>query len=73
VTVKIYDDDDGIQVSELIGCAQVSLKDLEPGKVKDVWSKLVEDLEIQRDRKDRGQVSLIFMEIELLCLGQCQP
>jgi hypothetical protein len=39
VTVKIYDDDD-IQVSELIGCAQVSLKDLEPGKVKDVWLKL---------------------------------
>jgi Ca2+-dependent lipid-binding protein len=58
VTVKIYDDD-GIQVSELIGCAQVRLNDLEPGKVKDVWLKLVKDLEIQRDRKDRGQVSLI--------------
>ncbi|GJN26242.1 hypothetical protein PR202_gb14160 [Eleusine coracana subsp. coracana] len=57
VTVKIYDDD-GIQVSELIGCAQVSLKDLQPGKVKDVWLKLVKDLEIQRDRKDRGQVHL---------------
>jgi hypothetical protein len=69
VTVKIYDDD-SIQVSELIGCAQVSLKDLEPGKVKDVWLKLVKDLEIQRDRKDRGQVSLIFLETELLCLGQ---
>jgi hypothetical protein len=49
--VKIYDDDD-IQVSELIGCAQVSLKDLEPGKVKDVWLKLVKDMEIQRDKKD---------------------
>ncbi|KQJ84947.1 synaptotagmin-5 [Brachypodium distachyon] len=57
VTVKIYDDD-GIQESELIGCIQVSLKDLQPGKVKDVWLKLVKDLEIQRDRKDRGQVHL---------------
>lgn len=61
VTVKIYDDD-GIQVSELIGCAQVRLKDLQPGKVKDVWLKLVKDLEIQRDRKDRGQVSLFFKQ-----------
>ncbi|XP_066313741.1 synaptotagmin-5-like [Miscanthus floridulus] len=34
VTVKIYDD--GIQESELIGCAQVRLKDLQPGKLKDV-------------------------------------
>jgi len=57
VTVKIYDDD-GIQESDLIGCAQVRLKDLQPGKVKDVWLKLVKDLEIQRDRKDRGQVHL---------------
>ncbi|KAL6844059.1 hypothetical protein ACP4OV_025732 [Aristida adscensionis] len=57
ITVKIYDDD-GIQESELIGCAQVRLKDLQPGKVKDVWLKLVKDLEIQRDRKDRGQVHL---------------
>jgi len=63
--VKIYDDD-GIQESELIGSAQVRLKDLQPGKVKDVWLKLVKDLEIQRDRKDRGQVSLIFMETALL-------
>uniref|UniRef100_A0A0E0KVX6 Uncharacterized protein n=1 Tax=Oryza punctata TaxID=4537 RepID=A0A0E0KVX6_ORYPU len=36
----------------------VTLKDLQPGKVKDVWLKLVKDLEIQRDRKDRGQVHL---------------
>lgn len=57
VTVKIYDDD-GIQESELIGCAQVGLKDLQPGKVKDIWLKLVKDLEVQRDRKDRGQVHL---------------
>jgi len=62
--VKIYDD--GIQESELIGCAQVRLKDLQPGKVKDVWLKLVKDLEIQRDRKDRSQVSLIFMKAALL-------
>ncbi|XP_039132005.1 synaptotagmin-5-like [Dioscorea cayenensis subsp. rotundata] len=55
--VKIYDDE-GVQASELIGCAQVLLKDLQPGKVKDVWLKLVKDLEIQRDKKDRGQVHL---------------
>nr|XP_010913335.1 synaptotagmin-5 [Elaeis guineensis] len=57
LTVKIYDDE-GIQASELIGCAQVKLKDLQPGKVRDVWLKLVKDLEVQRDRKDRGQVHL---------------
>ncbi|XP_026660235.2 synaptotagmin-5-like isoform X3 [Phoenix dactylifera] len=57
LTVKIYDDE-GIQPSELIGCAQVRLKDLQPGKVKDIWLKLVKDLEIQRDRKERGQVHL---------------
>ncbi|KAL5559763.1 hypothetical protein UlMin_035974, partial [Ulmus minor] len=57
VTVRIFDDE-GVQASELIGCAQVPLKDLEPGKVKDVWLKLVKDLEIQRDNKYRGQVHL---------------
>nr|CAD1827317.1 unnamed protein product [Ananas comosus var. bracteatus] len=57
LTVKIYDDE-GIQKSELIGCARVSLRDLEPGKVKDVWLNLVKDLEVQRDRKNRGQVHL---------------
>ncbi|XP_042500743.1 synaptotagmin-5 [Macadamia integrifolia] len=53
--VKVYDDE-GVQASELIGCAQVPLKDLEPGKVKDLWLKLVKDLEVQRDTKYRGQV-----------------
>ncbi|CAA0822769.1 Synaptotagmin-5 [Striga hermonthica] len=57
VTVKVYDDE-GIQAAELIGCAQVPLRNLEPGKVKDVWLKLVKDLEIQRDNKNRGQVHL---------------
>ncbi|OVA05870.1 C2 calcium-dependent membrane targeting [Macleaya cordata] len=57
LVVKIYDDE-GVQASELIGCAQVMLRDLEPGKVKDVWLKLVKDLEIQRDTKNRGQVHL---------------
>ncbi|XP_073013285.1 synaptotagmin-5-like isoform X1 [Typha latifolia] len=57
LVVKIYDDD-GIQASELIGCAHVRLKDLQPGKVKDIWLKLVKDLEVQRDKKDRGQVHL---------------
>lgn len=61
MTVKIYDDE-GIQKSELIGCARVSLRDLEPGKVKDVWLNLVKDLEVQRDRKNRGQVSFPTFE-----------
>lgn len=55
--VKIYDDE-GLQAAELIGCAQVKLNDLEPGKVKDVWLKLVKDLEIQRDNKYRGEVRI---------------
>ncbi|KAL2525719.1 Synaptotagmin-4 [Abeliophyllum distichum] len=57
LTIKVYDDE-GIQASEFIGVAQVALKDLEPGKVKDVWLKLVKDLVIQRDQKNRGQVHL---------------
>lgn len=56
LTVKIYDDE-GLQPSEIIGCARVYLADLQPGKVKDVWLDLVKDLEIQRDKKPRGQVS----------------
>ncbi|WOL19076.1 synaptotagmin-5-like [Canna indica] len=67
LTVKIYDDE-GLQPSEFIGCAQVSLKDLQPGKVKDIWLKLVKDLEIQRDRKDRGQVILKIIINSLLFL-----
>ncbi|KAJ6373156.1 hypothetical protein OIU76_027483 [Salix suchowensis] len=57
LTVRVFDDE-GVQAAELIGCALVELKDLEPGKVKDVWLKLVKDLEIQRDNKYRGQVHL---------------
>lgn len=57
LVVKIYDDE-GLQASEFIGCAQVMLRDLQPGKVKDIWLKLVKDLEIQRDQKYRGQVHL---------------
>nr|XP_043622708.1 synaptotagmin-5-like [Erigeron canadensis] len=57
LTVKVYDDD-GIQSSELIGCARLKLSELEPGKVKDVWLNLVKDLEICRDNKDRGKVHL---------------
>lgn len=55
--VKLYDDE-GLQSSELIGCTDIKLSELEPGKVKDVWLKLVKDLEIQRDNKNRGQVHL---------------
>ncbi|XP_066391298.1 synaptotagmin-5-like [Miscanthus floridulus] len=57
LTVKIYDDE-GLQASEIIGCARVDLADLQPGKVKDLWLDLVKDLEIQRDKKPRGQVHL---------------
>ena len=60
LTVKIYDDD-GLQASELLGCAQVKLSELEPGKVKDVWLKLVTDLDIHRDNKDRGKVISFFV------------
>ncbi|GAV61341.1 C2 domain-containing protein, partial [Cephalotus follicularis] len=55
LVVKIYDDE-GLQAAELIGCAQVRLSELEPGKVKDVWLKLVKDLEVQKDNKYWGQV-----------------
>ena len=58
LTVRVYDNE-GVQASELIGCAQVPLKVLEPGKVKDVWLKLVKDLEVQRDTKYRGQVRML--------------
>ncbi|EEF31628.1 calcium lipid binding protein, putative [Ricinus communis] len=57
LVVKIFDDE-GLQSSELIGCAQVQLCELQPGKVKDVWLKLVKDLEVQRDNRNRGQVHL---------------
>ncbi|KAI4376175.1 hypothetical protein MLD38_013965 [Melastoma candidum] len=57
LTIRVFDDE-GIQASEFIGCARISLNSLEPGKVKDVWLKLVKDLEVQRDNKNRGQVQL---------------
>uniref|UniRef100_A0A5B6ZAP4 Synaptotagmin-5-like n=1 Tax=Davidia involucrata TaxID=16924 RepID=A0A5B6ZAP4_DAVIN len=57
LVIKVYDNE-GVQAAELIGCAQIQLKDIEPGKVKDVWLKLVKDLEVQRDNKNRGQVHL---------------
>ncbi|PKI47107.1 hypothetical protein CRG98_032520 [Punica granatum] len=57
LTIRVFDDE-GVQASELIGCAQFPLISLEPGKVKDVWLKLVKDLEVQRDNKNRGEVQL---------------
>ncbi|XAR69393.1 hypothetical protein NMG60_11000946 [Bertholletia excelsa] len=57
LTVRVFDDE-GIQASQLIGCAQVPLRDLEPGKVKDMWLTLIKDLEKLRDTKPRGQVQL---------------
>lgn len=55
LVVKVYDDE-GIQTSELLGCAQLPLSKLQPGKVMDVWLNLVKDLVVQRDNKNRGQV-----------------
>ncbi|GFQ01434.1 synaptotagmin-4 [Phtheirospermum japonicum] len=57
LTIRVYDDE-GLQSSELIGCAQVPLGELQAGKVKDVWLKLIKDLQIQKDMKNRGQVHL---------------
>ncbi|XP_074276589.1 synaptotagmin-5-like [Silene latifolia] len=57
LTVRVYDDE-GLQPSELIGCAQVALSELEPGKVKVLWLNLVKDVDVQRDTKYRGQVQL---------------
>ncbi|KAI9117715.1 hypothetical protein K1719_011881 [Acacia pycnantha] len=57
LVVKVYDSE-GLMASEFIGCAHIRLSELEPGKVKDVWLKLVKDLEVQRDNKNRGSVHL---------------
>ncbi|WZY74693.1 hypothetical protein YC2023_021077 [Brassica napus] len=57
LTVRVFDDE-GVGSSQLIGAAQVPLNELEPGKVKDIWLKLVKDLVVQRDTKNRGQVQL---------------
>ncbi|KAF1887333.1 hypothetical protein Lal_00040935 [Lupinus albus] len=57
LTVKVYDSE-GLGMSDLIGCAHIRLSELQPGKVKDVWLKLVKDLEFQRDNKNRGKVHL---------------
>eukprot|EP01018_Ginkgo_biloba_P014419 Gb_10192 [translate_table: standard] len=57
LVVKIYDEE-GLQEAELMGCAQVHLKDLEPGNLTDLWLPLVKDLETRRDTKYRGQVHL---------------
>lgn len=62
LVVRIYDDE-GVQSAEFIGCAHVPLKELKPGKVKDIWLKLVKDLEIQRDTKYRGQVRKQILRI----------
>uniref|UniRef100_A0A1J3GTE7 Synaptotagmin-4 n=1 Tax=Noccaea caerulescens TaxID=107243 RepID=A0A1J3GTE7_NOCCA len=57
LTVRVFDDE-GVGSSQLIGAARVPLNELVPGKVKDIWLKLVKDLEVQRDTKKRGQVQL---------------
>ncbi|KAH9760587.1 Synaptotagmin-4 [Citrus sinensis] len=58
LTVRVFDDEGPMLAPEIIGIAQIALKELEPGKVKDVWLKLVKDVKVQRDTKNRGQVHL---------------
>lgn len=67
LVVKIFDDE-GLQASELIGCAQIRLSEIEPGKVKDVWLKLVKDLDLQRDNKNRGQVKTSITHLVYLVI-----
>lgn len=55
LVIKVYDDE-GLGAAELIGCTRVYLNDLEPGKLKNMWLKLVKDLDVQRDTKYRGEV-----------------
>ncbi|KAL2623548.1 hypothetical protein R1flu_003753 [Riccia fluitans] len=55
--VKIFDEDRS-QVEELIGCAQVSLKELQPGVLEEKWISLVRDLERPNEGKYRGEVNL---------------
>lgn len=58
LTVRVFDDEGPMLAPEIIGIAQIALKELEPGKVKDVWLKLVKDVKVQRDTKNRGQVRM---------------
>ncbi|CAA3028543.1 synaptotagmin-5-like [Olea europaea subsp. europaea] len=69
LTIRVSDDE-GIQAAELIGCAQMPLSDLVPGKVKDVWLKLVKNLEIQRDHKNRGQVRMPTKFVFFMCINR---
>lgn len=76
LTVRVFDDE-GIQAPELIGCAQVPLKDLKPGKVEYLWLNLVKEFEVQRDTKYRGQVGMLyessfssFPSHRYICVGQ---
>ncbi|KAL1532661.1 synaptotagmin-5-like [Salvia divinorum] len=57
-TSPILNDHFESQAAELVGCGLMPLRNLEAGKVKDLWLKLVKDLDIQRDNKNRGQVHL---------------
>ncbi|XP_054792574.1 synaptotagmin-4-like isoform X1 [Prosopis cineraria] len=63
-TVRVFDDD-GIQNAEFLGAAQVQIRELEPGKVKEVWLKLVKELGVQRDNKYRGEVHLELLYIPI--------
>ncbi|KAL3674991.1 hypothetical protein R1sor_024939 [Riccia sorocarpa] len=55
--VKIFDEDRN-QGEELLGCVQVSLKELQPGVLEEKWISLVRDLETPNEGKYRGEVNL---------------
>eukprot|EP01018_Ginkgo_biloba_P035165 Gb_35153 [translate_table: standard] len=57
LVIKVFDNE-GIQKAELMGCAQVKLKDLEPEKLNDLWLPLGKDLETNWDTKYMGEVHI---------------
>eukprot|EP00245_Coleochaete_scutata_P011543 TRINITY_DN4303_c0_g1_i1.p1 TRINITY_DN4303_c0_g1~~TRINITY_DN4303_c0_g1_i1.p1 ORF type:complete len:576 (-),score=137.84 TRINITY_DN4303_c0_g1_i1:55-1782(-) len=52
-------DEEGVQQAQLVGCADIPLKQLPPGHLQDVWLNLVKDLDNPKaTTKIRGQVHL---------------
>ncbi|BBN13316.1 hypothetical protein MPTK1_6g02520 [Marchantia polymorpha subsp. ruderalis] len=57
LTIKVFDEDREHE-EELLGCAQVLLRDLEPGVLTEKWINLVRNLEKPNEGKYRGEVNL---------------
>ncbi|KAF3434758.1 hypothetical protein FNV43_RR21843 [Rhamnella rubrinervis] len=73
ITVRIFYDE-GVQASELIGCAHVALKDLIPGKVKDAWaaSELIRN-NVEPILEQYRPVVLSSLKFSKLTLGTVAP